>query len=93
MLKSHYPQALAAIREAQQLVAGRKVKSVTAIQEDICLESYPCQGHGGAKITLEDGTVLKVDCSSVSIGAIEKFYFPGATSHFSGYVKDLEIGG
>jgi len=79
------------VTEALALVGDRKVVSVTGQQMERCLESYPCCGHGGAKILLKSGEIVYLDASSVEIGAIQKTLAPQQKkSHFAEYVVNWE---
>ena len=87
MLPAHWDIAREDIREVRKLIGERKVKSILAIRPDWCLESYPCQGHKGVEITLQDGEVITYDCPSVSIGCIQKVIMGKAEAHFEYYTR------
>ncbi len=55
------------------------------------MESYPCQGHEGVKITFKDGEVITYNCPSVSIGCIQKVVMGKADSHFECYTKGFTL--
>eukprot|EP01110_Echinostelium_bisporum_P004827 TRINITY_DN21959_c0_g1_i1.p1 TRINITY_DN21959_c0_g1~~TRINITY_DN21959_c0_g1_i1.p1 ORF type:complete len:104 (-),score=17.13 TRINITY_DN21959_c0_g1_i1:23-334(-) len=82
-------RALEDLKEAIKLVNGREVESVDAQQMSVCLESFPCQGHGGVNIRVRgENTPIKYECGSVSIGAIHYFYQPRKSfEHFDIYVS------
>ena len=75
------------IEKVRKIIGDRKVESISPIRDDICLESYPCKGHGGVKITLKNGEVIEYECSSVSIGCIQKAITGKADAHFRSYTK------
>lgn len=75
MLQGHYESAVETVRETITKIGNNKVVDVKPEAKG-CQETYPCEGHGGAVITLGDGSSLHVPCSSVSIGALEVFYLP-----------------
>jgi hypothetical protein len=82
------------LTEINETKKNRGVKSVTALQMERCLESYPCQGHKGVLVTFDDGAQYSSPCSSVTIGLVQKFYFPKEETHFTGYVTakmDMEM--
>lgn len=76
MMSGHYESSTEIIQETMKKVGSKKIVDVKAIQQESCMESYPCQGHKGAILTFEDGEILTVKCDSVDIGALEVFYLP-----------------
>lgn len=75
------------INEARKKVGNRKVVSASLI-DDTCQESYPCCGHGGIKLILEDSEIVIQECGSVSIGAIHYYFLPNDKEfHCRGYVS------
>ena len=87
MLKSHWQYCPALLEHVEALVGNRKVVSARATDENECMESYPCQGHGDLILSLEDGTTVNVGASSVGIGVIQKRYFPNLHTHFTEYAE------
>lgn len=91
ILKGHYNKAFEDLKFVIDTL-GYNVKSVRLINSNYCAESYPCQGHGGVKITYDDNKIYEYDCPSVSSGAIMVFYKStnGATtdSHCRDYIDD-----
>ena len=75
------------IREVRKIIGDGKVESISPIQNEFCMESYPCKGHGGVKITFKNGEIIEYKCSSVSIGCIQKVIMGKAGPHFRAYTK------
>lgn len=86
VLRSHIGTISDTIKQVKQRVASRSVKSIKP-QFDICQESFPCQGHGGAVITFTNGEKLNYSCSSVELGAI-MYYYDIKDDHFTSYVGE-----
>ncbi len=91
ILQSHWGNAREDVREVKKLIGERDVKSIYPIQDDFCMESYPCQGHQGVKITLKNGNVIEYECPSVSIGCIQKIIMGKADSHFREYTNGFSL--
>jgi hypothetical protein len=85
-LQSHYQGALKKIQETLLAVGSRHVNDIKAERND-CLESYPCCGHGKAIIDLDDGTTMRVSCTSVEMGAL-MWYFKCGSDHFTEYIDE-----
>jgi hypothetical protein len=86
ILRSHQDYALADLKKVISIVGRRDVTNVRVQQDNYCLESYPCQGHGGVILEFIDGTSETYACGSVSIGAI-MWYFGVQNDHFVGYIN------
>jgi hypothetical protein len=84
-LESHYRSALKKLRYAIEAVKPHLVSDIQPEREWPCLESYPCAGHGDAILTLDNGTTLRISCSSVEMGAL-MWYFRCGTTHFTQYI-------
>lgn len=52
-----------------------------------CKERIPCSGHGDAIITLNNGSTMRIDCTSVEIGAL-MWYFKCGYKHFTKYIDE-----
>lgn len=63
------------IDEAREKVGNNKVVSAALIKNE-CEDSWPCQGHDGITLTLENGEIIIHECDSVSIGAIHYYFLP-----------------
>lgn len=87
VMKSYYTSGLQVLKETITVVGSRKVLEIQPETRWPCLESYPCQGHGNALITLDEGSLLKIPCSSVSMGVL-MWYFRCDNTHFTTYIDD-----
>jgi hypothetical protein len=86
-LESYYKSTLEKLRLTILAVKPRQVVDIRAENENLCLESYPCQGHGQAIITLDDGSSMRVTCNSVEMGAL-MWYFKCGSVHFTSYIDN-----
>lgn len=86
ILQSHYKDALQKLQETILAVGSRHVNGIQA-EDDECLESYPCCGHGDAIVNLDDGTTMRVGCTSVEMGAL-MWYFKCGSDHFTEYIDE-----
>jgi hypothetical protein len=84
-------EALKMVQVARVVAGTRTVVDVEPEFPDCMGHTFPCSGHEGAVLVFEDGDTATVKCGSVSIGAIQKYFVPHKVTHFSEYVKDLEI--
>lgn len=84
-LTGWYSDVTDKIMELISLCEGKTILTITEI-DGTCLESYPCQGHEGAKILFTSGETLEYPCSSVTLGCI-MYYFKIANMHFAEYVN------
>ena len=64
--QSHYPAALRLVKEVAQSLNGRRVVQIERMYGE-CFETYPCQGHDGAKLTFSDGTFVDIQIELFSI--------------------------
>lgn len=86
ILESHWQDCPEFLGKIEEMVGDRQVVDVSS-KANGCKESYPCSGHGGMLISLNDGTVLNVGGSSVKIGIVQNHYFPAKETHFSHYAQ------
>ena len=70
---------------------GQEVILVEPQAMDICLESFPCQGHKGVRVFLEGCKKILYDCSSPSIGIIIMHFEGTAPPHFQVYAQNLAV--
>ena len=64
ILNSHYTRYKNLIEDVKNKCLGRTVVLIEPISYNMCLESYPCKGHSGAKIHFGNGETLNYSCSS-----------------------------
>lgn len=86
VLRSHHGTISDTIKQVKQRVASRSVQSIKR-QFDMCRETCPCSGHGGAVITFTNGEKLNYSCSSVELGAI-MYYYDIEDAHFTCYIDE-----
>jgi hypothetical protein len=85
-LQSHYNGALEKLRHTILAVSPHRVIDIQP-ESNRCLESYPCGGHGDAIVVLDNGTVMRVPCSSVEMGAL-MWHFKCGSKHLTEYIDD-----
>lgn len=84
------------VAQAREMAGERTIVKVKPVHMEICLESYPCQGHGGIDVTLSDGEQFRILCSSPAIGAAYKAFIPPSewdktALHFTEYCDGWEV--
>jgi len=73
LLDNCYYSAEMDLRNVITLVNGRFVRKIDMLCQN-CLETTPCQGHGGVRIFYENNSTDEYTCESVGIGAIMTYY-------------------
>lgn len=77
---------LAAVK---RLIGHREVEFVAPIKDGYCIQSYPCQGHGGVCIVFTDGGQTEYGCDSLSIAYLQRELNPDhdVDDHFQCYLR------
>lgn len=90
MEESHYPQAYSDVQALKERINNRNIIRIDPMYSDVCLESYPCKGHGGVRVQLDDEE-FNYPCSSVSIACIQKALTGDVHPHFQPYAAHYNV--
>lgn len=67
---SEYDNYEKLIKTFDDICKNKKIQFVEPIYPYYCLESFPCQGHGGMKIHFNNYDTIDFYCSSVEIAIL-----------------------